>query len=229
MKPRSVNKIGRAPHAHATMNTLTKTLLLMCFIAPLLAGADPLEVYGNLTGKTVLAPSALPFLSDAIISDLPTEKTNAIARIESELSKQRLAVVHDGPHFVRVFPEKQRGFLTNVSLRGAELAVAKPQETMAAGLIKLIGVELDQVLPMYAAISRRTVLRPAHLPQTVVRLKSTCPLNREETVYAMATVLALNGIAVVEDGERFVQVVPMAQRERLIAGAPKPEPAGKAA
>jgi len=95
------------------------TITLMCFLAPLLAGADPLDVYGNLTGKTVLMPSALPFLSDAIISDLPTEKTNAIARIESELSKRGIAVVQDGPHFVRVSPENQRGFMTNVSLRGS--------------------------------------------------------------------------------------------------------------
>ena len=61
-------------------------LTLLCFLAPLLTGADPLDVYGSLTEKTVLMSSALPRLSDALIADLPTEKTNAIARIESELS-----------------------------------------------------------------------------------------------------------------------------------------------
>lgn len=203
------------------------TITLMFFLAPLLAGADPLDVYGNLTEKTVLLPSALPFLSDEIISDLPTEKTNAIARIESELLKQGIAVVHDGPHFVRVFPEKQRGFLTNVSLRGAELAVAKSEGTIATAEINIFGADLGQVLPIFASISQKTILRPATLPSPPLRLKSTCPLTREEAVYAMATVLALNGVAVVEDGEKFVQVAPMAQRAILTARAPKREHAAK--
>ena len=45
-----------------------------------MAGADTLDVYGKLTGKTVLMPSALPRLPDSIIADLPADKTNAIAQ-----------------------------------------------------------------------------------------------------------------------------------------------------
>jgi len=39
-------------------------LTLLCLLAPLLAGADPLDVYGNLTEKTVLMSSMLPRLTD---------------------------------------------------------------------------------------------------------------------------------------------------------------------
>jgi hypothetical protein len=51
--------------------TAKPTLTLLCLVAPLLAGWDTLEVYGHLTDKTVLAPSTLSALPDAIIPDLP--------------------------------------------------------------------------------------------------------------------------------------------------------------
>jgi len=36
------------------------------------------DIYGSLTGKTVLMPTARPRLPDAIVADLPTDKTNTI-------------------------------------------------------------------------------------------------------------------------------------------------------
>ena len=209
-------------------NVITKaTLTFICFLAPLLARAGPLDVYGNLLQKTVLMPSALPYLPEAITADLPTGKTNAIAWIESELTKRGIALVQDGPHFVLVVPEYLRGFLTNVAPYVAEPGTSKSQPVMPSGAIEFAGAELGQVLTLYAAISRRTILRPVMLPSPVVKLKSTCPLTFEEVAYAMATVLTLNGIAVVEDGERFVQVVPMAQRAHVKTRAPKPEPGAR--
>jgi hypothetical protein len=61
----------------------------------------------------------------------------------------------------------------------------------------------------------------------LLHLKTACPLSREEAVYGMATVLALNGVAAVEDGEKFVQVLPVSQRAFLTARAPKPDPGAK--
>ena len=203
------------------------TLTAICFLLPLLAGAGPLDVYGQLLGKTVLRPSALPALSEAITDDLPTETTNAIARIEGELSKRGIVVVQDGPHFVLLVREDQRGFLTNVSLYAAGPATSEPQPTAGGGLIDFRSADLGAVLSVYSAISQRTILHSVTLPSPPVTLKSSCPLTREEVVYAMATVLALNGIAVVEDGERFAQVVPMAQRADVKIRAPKPEPGAK--
>ena len=108
-------------------------LTLLCLLAPFGSGADTLEVYGSLTGKTVLMPTALPRLPDAIVADLPTDKTNAIARIEKVLSEQGLEVVQDGPHFVRVFPKEARDSLTNSPLRGAELALRSDSQGFGNG------------------------------------------------------------------------------------------------
>lgn len=203
------------------------TLALACLLAPLGAGADPLDVYGSLAGKTVLMPTTLPRLPDSIIADLPADKTNAIARIERALSEQGLEVVQDGPHFVRVFPKEARDSLTNAPLRGAGLALRGGSEGFGSGGIDFKQADLDQVLSIYASISQRTILRPITLPAPTVNLKTQCPLTREEAIYAFATVLALNGICVMDDGPKFVQVVPMWQRDQVKKAAPKPEPGAK--
>jgi hypothetical protein len=207
--------------------TAKPVLTLVCFLAPLLAGADTLDIYGNLTGKTVLMPSALPRLPDSIIADLPADKTNAIAKIEGALSEQGLEVVQDGPHFVRVVRKEARSSLTNAPLRGAELAKSKAQEVTPPGMISFIQADLNQVLTIYAALSQRTVLRPATLPAPTVRLTSQCALSKEEVLYAMTTVFALNDICMVDDGAKFVQVVPMWQRDLVMKAAPRPEPGAK--
>lgn len=202
-------------------------LILLCFLAPLLAGADTLDVYGTLIGKTVLMPSGLPALPDAVISDLPSDKTNAIANIERALAEKGVEVVQDGPHFVRVFRKEARVSLTNAPLRGAELARSKGPEALSPGVITFVQADLNQVLSIYAAMSQRTVLRPITLPAPAVTLKTGGGLTRQEVVYAMTTVFALNGVSVVDDGAKFVQMVPMRQREEVNTRAPKPEPGAR--
>jgi hypothetical protein len=206
---------------------IKSVLTLLCVLAPSLAGADTLDVYGQLTGKTVLRPSTLPRLPDSITADLSADKTNAIARIESAFAERGLELVQDGPHFVRVFGKEARNSLTNAPLRGAELAPSKGQETGPSGMIDFNQADLSQVLEIYAALSQRTVLRPVTLPAPPVTLKTRGGLTRPEVVYAIATVLALNGICLVDDGARFVQVVPMVQRDQVNLRAPKPEPGAK--
>jgi hypothetical protein len=174
---------------------------------------------------------------------LPPDTTNAIACIERALSDKGIEVVQDGPHFVRVFRKETRDSLTNAPLRGAELAMskgqathapfpgaavegAKGQETMPQGMIDFFRADLSQVLSIYGLMRQRTVLRPATLPAPVISLKAQSGLSLDEAAYAVATVLALNGICVVDDGARFVQVVPLAQRAQVRTGAPKAEAGG---
>jgi hypothetical protein len=198
------------------------SLTVICLVACLGAEAQPLELYGSLTGKTVLMPVMRP-IPPTIISDLPAEKTNAIAKIESELAKLGIAVVQDGPHFVRVFPEKQRSSFADLLLRGAELASSNPPKDMHKGTYDFRNTSVEQVLPFYSNLSQRTVLRPVKLPPVSLTLQSAGELTQAETAYAIATALAFNGIAVVEDGEKFAEVVPISQRKLVKPNAPKPE------
>ena len=101
--------------------TTRPILTLLCFFAPLVAGADTLDVYGQLTGKTVLMGPGLLRLPDSLIADLPADKTNAIASIERALSEQGVEVVQDGPNFVRIFLREAGGRLRMRPFAGLSL------------------------------------------------------------------------------------------------------------
>jgi hypothetical protein len=208
----------------AAHTMILRIFALACFLGPVLAAADPLDIYGELTGKTVLAPSTLPLLS-AIPSELPSEKTKAIAFLESEFSKQGITIIDDGPSFVRLVPQG-KGWsvvLSNAPLRGAQLRLSAGQQ-VSPGTINFPPAELSQVLDIYAELKNRTILRRAVLPSPLVRLKNQCPLTREEIIYAFETVLALNGIGTMDDGKSFVQITPIALRSQTSAHAPTPDP-----
>ncbi len=81
------------------------------------------------------------------------------------------------------------------------------EEMIAPGLIDFEGVELSQVLDIYAKLVNRTLLRAA-LPQAQIILKTQTPLTKTEAIQALQAVLALNGVSLVNIGDKFVKVVP---------------------
>ncbi|HTL56010.1 MAG TPA: secretin N-terminal domain-containing protein [Candidatus Limnocylindrales bacterium] len=95
---------------------------------------------------------------------------------------------------------------------------AAPDETLPAGTINFPATDLNQVLQIYAELVGRTVLRPSSLPAPQITLKTQTPLSRHEAIQAFDAVLALNGISVVNVGDKFVKVVPAAQAGQV--GAP---------
>lgn len=78
------------------------------------------------------------------------------------------------------------------------------------GMIDFQGVDVSQVLEVYAQLVGRTLLR-ANLPNAQIVLKTETPLTKAEAVQALQAVLALNGIAVINFGDKFVKVVPYDQ------------------
>ena len=87
------------------------------------------------------------------------------------------------------------------------LAAAEPEELIPPGTINFQGVELNQVLKIYAQLVGRTLLR-ANLPEAKIVLETQTPLTKMETIQALQAVLALNGISLVNIGDKFVKVVP---------------------
>ncbi len=206
------------------------TVALICLLAPGFAvGVEVgvLDLYEKLTGKTLLIHNATLRLSESIGSELPPETSDAIARMESNFSTHGITIVHDGPHFVRIFPSDCRDDLKNVPLRGAEFQLLPSQKLSPAGTINFSMAALPQVLEIYGAYRRRTVLAPGNLPHIGIRMKNACPLTLEELVYAIETLLAFNGIVTVDDGPKFVQVALRTEQARIIKGSPKPEPTAK--
>ncbi len=88
------------------------------------------------------------------------------------------------------------------------LANASSEEIIPAGTINFQGVDVGQVLDIYAQLVGRTLLR-AGLPNATIVLKTETPLTKSEAIQALQAVLALNGIAVVNVGDKFVKVGPV--------------------
>src|SRR5258708_7041467 len=193
--------------------------------APRTASLDQaLNMYAVASGKTILISSSMPAPAGLIIPELPSDKAKDIETIEAELSKHGIEVVQDGPHFVRVIRKGEQNQLTNAPLHGSELKVGADHEILRTGAINFSGIDVEQVLSIYAALRGRTILRPASFRAPSMRLKTSCPLTQEEAIYAMNTVLALNGVSAVDDGVKLVQVVNSVDRGRVKALAPKPQP-----
>ena len=64
----------------------------------------------------------------------------------------------------------------------------------------------------------RTILRPATLPAPTITLTTRTLLTRKEAIQALDAVMALNGITMVNVGDKFVKALPEAQGNT--AGAP---------
>ena len=90
-------------------------------------------------------------------------------------------------------------------------SASKPSEEMIpAGNINFQGVDVSQVLDVYAQLVGRTMLR-AGLPPAQIILRTETPLTKTEAIQALQAVLALNGIALVNVGDKFVKVLPLDQ------------------
>ena len=69
------------------------------------------------------------------------------------------------------------------------------------------GVDVGQVLDIYADLVGRTLIR-GQVPQASITLKTQSPLTKTEAIEALQAVLALNGITLINIGDKFVKVLP---------------------
>jgi general secretion pathway protein D len=95
----------------------------------------------------------------------------------------------------------------------APAAAAQPEEIIAAGTINWTSADVNQVLEIYSQYVGRTLLRPANLPAGTIVLQTKTALTKTEVIQALQAVLALNGIALVNIGDKFVKVVPAAEAQ----------------
>ncbi len=84
-------------------------------------------------------------------------------------------------------------------------------DVLAPGVIKFQEADLLQVLDVYQELTGRTILRPTALPAQKISIRSQTPLTRKEAVQALDSILALNGVTMIPQGEKFVKAVPFSQ------------------
>ncbi len=185
---------------------------------------EALDLYGEKTGRTVLRAASLPGLSTSLATRLPADPKNAAAFIESELAKQEIVFLPDGDHFVRVLPAdwRKHSFAAEIERLKAP-SVTSQTPAGPEGLLHFLGVDLNMLLDLYCSLRQRCLLRPASLPSGSVRLRTHSACTREEGIYAIRMMLALNDVAIREDGEKFIQAVPIQYLPFLQTRAPQPD------
>jgi hypothetical protein len=185
-----------------------------------------LDFYAQLTGRTILQGGGFPSLPQPISAQLPSETNAAIAFIEGELSKSGMTLVKLGDKFVAVLPPGWSKETFEASL--GDLKPPTTTNTAGGGTLAFPGIDLDTFLDFYSKVDQQhTLLRPYSVPSIRLQLTVQKPLSKEEIAYAMKVVLLLNGVAAIEDGEKFVQVVPVSLASQARAHAPKPERGAK--
>jgi general secretion pathway protein D len=153
--------------------------------APVL-GAEPSATAPVLRNQPRLQPSATP--GGGAVSNAPTGTVTPAPASTAPIS-------------------------TQTALAGASPGAtnALGEETLPPGMIDFRQADLNQVLDIYSLLVNRTILRPATLPAPTVVLKTQTLLTKKEAIQALDAVLALNGITMVNVGDKFVKALPEAQ------------------
>jgi len=100
--------------------------------------------------------------------------------------------------------------------------VAAPPVVAVAAAVPLPGLEgsdkvgpvilrdetVAQVLELLQRWTGKSVLRPQALPASLYTLTLPANISRDEALLAIETLLNLNGVAVIQQGEKFLKVVP---------------------
>jgi hypothetical protein len=143
------------------------------------------------------------------------------------MQKRGIEAIRDGTKFVRLQLTNWHGshignYLKTIPRPGTN------QTSIAAGMINLIGTELNQCLATYSSLRHRTMLRSAHVGATMpIYFRNLTGLTTDETIYAYRVLLALNQIALVDDGEKFFWVVPILEASRVEVASAKLDPKSK--
>jgi len=82
------------------------------------------------------------------------------------------------------------------------------QSPLFSQIVKFYNAPVDQIFEKYSEITGRTVLRSASLAATSITIITASPLTRTEAIQALDGALALNGVAMIKQAEKFVKAVP---------------------
>lgn len=83
-----------------------------------------------------------------------------------------------------------------------------PRMRQTVGLIRIPGMGTNEVLEMLENFTSKPILRQQTLPAVNITFFSQGAMTRGEAINAIVSLLALNGIAITEVGDRFLKAVP---------------------
>jgi len=186
-----------------------------------LRGADSrqvLEVYQELSGRTVLSggnlPSAAVDLQNAAVLPPPA----AAQALETILAEKGIALSAVGEKIacaVRIGDEAAIDALPPFP------APVEPHlaEVLPPGMIKFQEADILQALEIYQELAGRSVVR-APVLRGKITVRSQTPLRRAEAVWLMVAAAQLTGTRIVPDGEKFAVAIPREKTSPVVRSNP---------
>jgi hypothetical protein len=169
-----------------------------------------LQLYAELSERTVLRPSACPNVK-LTINISTTNRVEAMRTIEAVLAKQGIVLVLDGDKFALVAPDYMASKLNPQSSKISSLSTNNPTaRTYPKGSINWTGAPIVPVLQIYAEFLGKKLdqsEQPLRIPNLEIVLKNETALTKEELLYAFETVVGWSGVKLVPAGEGFVKAV----------------------
>jgi len=105
------------------------------------------------------------------------------------------------------------GYTTNAIDAGILQGQREPQTAEALtppGAINFQDADLSHVIDAYQDLTGTMVVRPNSLPESRISVHSEAPMKRQEAIQLLDTVLAMNGITMLSQGDKAVKAVPQA-------------------
>jgi hypothetical protein len=197
---------------------------------------ESLHFYQQFSGKTVLRSPNLPSLSE-FNEPVPSSDTNGMRIVlENELLNKGIEMVPLGEMIATAVEPGWKNsatanYISTIKPQAAPSAAVhvstdeKPaEESIPAGTIDFRGADINQFLDLYAMLRNRTILRSTQIRSPDFKLRTQTPFTKNDVIYLLEALLALNGIASVEDGSNFIQIVPINQVGDLKLHAPQRTP-----
>lgn len=199
------------------MKTIVSLLLVLCLVS--CSQPRPSPNYESLkTSSTKPAVAAAPTNPQAVVTatNTTTDETMEEAAPESAMASNQVAEAAvpsnsaaEGTNAVASpFAHPAQPAIPAQTHAAAATTNAPFEPLLPAYSINFQGVPVDKVLQVYAEYVQRTLLRsPSVNGQTLITLVQQTPLTKTEIIHALDAELAMNNIAMIPIGEKFIKVV----------------------
>jgi hypothetical protein len=165
-----------------------------------------LDIFSQLSGRTIIANHQL--VQQGVLDFKPKgpmSKIGTLEALQALLAAKAIGIEPWGNKFVRVRP-LAKSDAKHVPKNGdAFLFVNAPpveKRVLPAGHT-MQGISLDTLLDQFTALTKRTIIAPANLPQVTINFVLNNDLSFNEAVEFYRLLLAVNGIDIKLQGNQY--------------------------
>ncbi len=170
-----------------------------------------LDVYQELTGRTLLASPELPNAKISIKSQTALTRDEAIWLMEAVFHLHDITMAPEGTKFTYALPALRNPDPPIIPYNPATDRLKSSKESIAPGALKLNGALPKELLAAYAKLLGREPLLDPAVPALRVSIRNPGVLHPVEAVYALDALAALNHLRFVPVGDNQVKLIHVSQ------------------